>query len=83
MDEVMKIAMLDNEVQEELLESLLVKAGIPHVMRSYHDSAFDGLFQGDKFWGHVEAPEKYKAAILEMMADIKAKNSGAMPLSGE
>ena len=56
MDELEKIAVLDNEVQAELVDSVLSERNIPHLMRSYHDSALDGIYQAKSGWGHVEAP---------------------------
>jgi hypothetical protein len=65
-----KIVVLETEVQAQLLDSLLAEQGIPHRMRSYHDSALDGIFQGPKGWGHVEAPEEYRQEILESLAAL-------------
>lgn len=36
-------------------------------MRSYHDSAFDGLFQAHGRWGHVEAPLEFKDEIISVV----------------
>ena len=49
---------------------MLKEEGIPHVMKSYHDSAYDGLFQGQKGWGHVEASEEHESKILELLNDL-------------
>ena len=70
MQEFRKIAVLDNEVQAHLLDSVLSDRGIPHMMRCYYDSAYDGLFQFGKGWGHVEAPDEHREAILEILADL-------------
>jgi len=67
MEELVKIAVLEDEVQAGLLDSLLRERGIPHLMRSYHDSALDGLFQGSRGWGHVEAPERCREEILAIL----------------
>jgi hypothetical protein len=71
MDTVGKIVVLENEVQAGLVDLTLTKLGIPHVMRSYYDSAFDGIFQGARVWGHVEAPSNYRDEILEIVAELK------------
>ena len=70
MDTIKKIAVLDNIVQAQMLESMLKEQGIPHMMKTYHDSAYDGLFQGQKGWGHVEAPEEYESDILTLLDDL-------------
>jgi hypothetical protein len=65
-----KILVLDNEVEARLLESMLQDKEIPHLIRSYHDSAYDGLWQQQQGWGHVEAPQRYKQEILEIFQDL-------------
>ncbi len=75
MEKLEKIAVLDNEVQAELVDSVLEERGIPHLMRSYHDSALDGLYQTPKGWGHVEAPPEAKAEILAVIEDVKRQAS--------
>ena len=71
MDEYIKAAILENEDEARLVESILTERGIPHLMRSYHDTAFDGLYQTQKGWGYVSAPESFKEEILEMISDIR------------
>ena len=71
MDKFEKIAVLDNEVQAELVDSVLEERGIPHIMRSYYDSALDGLYQSRSGWGEVEAPREARDEILAVIEDIK------------
>ena len=75
MDKLEKIAVLDNEVQAELVDSVLSERNIPHLMRSYHDSALDGIYQARSGWGHVEAPESCRDEILAIIDDIKRQAS--------
>jgi hypothetical protein len=71
MDRFEKIAVLDNEVQAELLDSVLTDRGIPHLLQSYHDSALDGLYQGTKGWGRLDAPASFREEILAIIKDLK------------
>ncbi len=71
MDEYTKVTLLDNEFEAQLLESVLTERGVPHLIRSYHDTAFDGLFQAQKGWGHVSAPPAHHEEILEIVDDIR------------
>ena len=73
LEEVEKIAVLENEIQAKLLAELLKEQKIPHIIKSYHDSAYDGLFQHFKGWGHVEAPEKFRNKILEIIEKMLTK----------
>jgi hypothetical protein len=78
MEKLEKIAVLDNEVQSELVDSVLSERGIPHLMRSYHDSAYDGIFQTHAGWGHIEAPQSFRDEILAVIEDVKLQaSSGA------
>ena len=58
-----KILVLRNEIEAHFMEQALTDHEIPFVIRSYHDSAYDGLFQMQKGWGHIEAPGRYKNEI--------------------
>ena len=82
MEKLEKIAVLDNEVQAELVDSVLEERGIPHLMRSYYDSALDGIYQTRAGWGHIEAPLQAKDEILAVIEDIK-RQASANPPSGE
>lgn len=62
-----KIATIENLIEAQVLESVLKERGIPHRIRSFHDTAYDGLFQFQKGWGEVYAPEDRKAEILDII----------------
>ena len=74
-----KIAVLDTLIQAKTLEAVLKDQGIPHVMKTYHDSAYDGLFQGSMGWGHIEAAEEDEARILDVLATLSAGNEPPTP----
>jgi hypothetical protein len=65
MSKPVKILMFKNEIEAMLLDEILTEKQIPHLIRSYHDSAYDGLWQMQAGWGHIEAPEEFKKEILE------------------
>ena len=71
MDAYVKVATLDNDIEAQLLHSILTERDIPHMMRSYYDTAYDGLFQTQKGWGYVSAPKNYHEEILEIISDIR------------
>ena len=66
MENTEKILILDNQIEAKLMEEILTEKDIPFIIRSYHDSAYDGLWQMQSGWGHIEAPPKYKEEILEV-----------------
>jgi len=70
LSDFVKIAIISNEVQAQYLAALLKVREIPHVIQSYHDTAYDGIFQTMKGWGHIEAPPEFKEEILGLMNEI-------------
>ncbi len=70
-----KIVVFENEFEAKLVETILKERGIPHLIRSYHDSAYDGIFQAQKGWGHVEAPERYADEIKAIQQEIRKGRS--------
>jgi hypothetical protein len=67
-----RILVFNNEFEATLLDGLLNENRIPHIIRSYHDSAYDGLWQTRSAWGHIEAPEEYREEILELYKGMSA-----------
>jgi hypothetical protein len=70
-----RIAVLRNEVEARLLDAELAEDNIPHVIKSYYDAAFDGVYQFSKGWGHVEAPSEYRDRVLEILANMRQGSS--------
>lgn len=61
-----KIITLENEFQAQRIREILDSEGVPHIIRSFRGSAFDGLYQETKGWGAVVADEEYEEKILEL-----------------
>lgn len=73
MEPLKKVLVLENDVEAQLIDSVLTQRGIPHIMRSYHDTAMDGIFQVAKGWGHVESEESYAGQIIEIYQELVQK----------
>jgi hypothetical protein len=74
MEEYKKILVLENEIEAQLLDSILTERNIPHLIRTYHDSVYDGIYQAQKGWGRVDAPEEYKEEIAEIYKNLSTDN---------
>jgi len=70
MEEFKKIIVLNNAFEAQLLDSILNERQIPHRLRSYYDSAYDGIFQTQKGWGRLDAPLEYKEEIEAIYRDL-------------
>lgn len=71
-----KIDVLDNLFEAQLLESLLQEQQIPYRIRSFHDTAYDGLFQAQRGWGEIYAPAAHQAEVLSLLKALRAQNGG-------
>ena len=71
MEDYKKVAILEDEFEAQLLESILIERNIPHLLRSYHDTAFDGLFQTQKGWGYISTPQEYLDEVKEILSDLR------------
>ncbi len=69
--EFKKIIVLENQVEAHLMEEALKQHGIPHFIRSYHDLAYDGLFQTQKGWGYIAAREQDAEEIRKIYQELK------------
>lgn len=74
MEKTVKIIVLDNEIEAALIDGLLNEKNIPHVIRSYHDSALDGLWQLQAGWGQLDAPEEYSDEIINIYNEMSEKS---------
>jgi hypothetical protein len=71
MEDFAKVMVLENDIEANLVDSILNEREIPHIMQSYYDTAYDGLYQTQKGWGHVSAPVSYHEEIKEVVFDLR------------
>ena len=71
MDEWIKVAVLDNDFEAQVLDSLLREDGVEHYLKSYQDAAYDGLFQRSGGWGAVYAPASLGGVIRRLLEEIR------------
>lgn len=72
MPDYIRIAVLENEIEAQLVEAILAERAIPHRIQSYRDLAYDGLFQTVLGWGGIYAPADYQEEIMEIIAELRA-----------
>jgi len=73
-EEYKKAAILENEIEARLLDSILKERNVPHLITSYYDTAYDGLYQTQKGWGYISAPEAYSEEIKEIISFVRKKS---------
>ena len=72
-----KILVLENIIEAQMVASVLEQRRIPHRIRSFHDTAYDGLFQFQKGWGEIYAPPIHRTEILTIIKEIRSQDSFA------
>ncbi len=72
--EFINVAILENIIEAQLIDSILNEQDIPHMIRSFYDTAYDGLFQFQMGWGEICAPLSYKQEIIDILNDVRSKN---------
>jgi hypothetical protein len=70
MPKTVRILVFNNEIEAKLLSEILTEKKIPHIVRSFHDSAYDGLFQVNAGWGILEGPEEFRDDIVKIYAEM-------------
>ena len=72
-----KVTVAENKFEADLISQTLQQEGIPCLLRSYHDTAYDGIFIPQKGWAAIMVPEelqeKAEAIIAELRRGLKAK----------
>ncbi len=67
-----KIVSISSEIEALRIKEILDSNEIPHLVRSFHDSAYDGLFQNQYGWGVLEANESDEDRIRKLIEDLRA-----------
>ncbi len=68
-----KVTTLENEIEARLLDSVLNERNIPHLIISYYDTAYNGLYQTQKGWGYISAPGAHLEEIREILSLLRKK----------
>ena len=76
MEEDSSPIMLRNEVEASLVDAILKEDGVPHVVLSYRDRAYSGIWQYQYGWGHIEAPPRFRSGIRALLAVMRSEVDG-------
>jgi hypothetical protein len=66
------ILIFADEIEAGILDAELTARGIPHIVRSYVDSALDGVYHAQKGWGRLDAPPDMREQILAVHRELGA-----------
>ncbi len=62
---------IDNRFEGDRVSQALEEAGIPYMIKSFLDTAYDGLYVPQKGWGKVMVPEEWHEKAERIIAEVK------------
>ncbi len=66
-----KVATVDNTFEADVITNALRKECVPVMVRSYQDTAYDGIFIPQKGWGTIMVPIEFREQAEEIIRAIK------------
>ncbi len=66
-----KAGVVESRFEWDRTAQALERAGIPYVMKSFLDTAYDGLYLPQKGWGAVMVPEGFVEEAREVLIEVK------------
>jgi hypothetical protein len=80
MKSTVRILVFKNEIEATLLDEILNDRNIPHMVRTFHDSAYDGMWQTETCWGFLDADEENKEEILKIYNEMSLPENMIDPI---
>jgi hypothetical protein len=71
MDRWVKAGIVENRFEGDRVSQALREADIPFLMKSFLDTAYDGLYLPQKGWGAVMVPERFREEAGKMISEVK------------
>jgi hypothetical protein len=66
-----KAGIIENRFEGDRVSHALQEADIPFLIKSFLDTAYDGLYLPQKGWGAVMVPEKFREEAERMISEVK------------
>ena len=71
MEKWVKAGIIESRFEGDRVSQALEEAGISFLIKSFLDTAYDGLYIPQKGWGMVLVPEKFKDEAEEVILEVK------------
>jgi hypothetical protein len=71
MDQWVKAGTVENRFEGDRISQALQEAGIPFLIKSFLDTAYDGLYIPQKGWGIVMVSKKNKEEADRLINEVK------------
>lgn len=69
-EEFVPVKVAENAFEADRVREALEQEGIPVLVRTFQDTAYDGIFVSQKGWGYVEVPESEKARAEQIVSEV-------------
>lgn len=66
-----KAGVVENRFEGDRVSQTLKEAEIPFLIKSFLDTAYDGLYVPQKGWGAVMVPERFREEAEKMISEVK------------
>ncbi len=66
-----KAGIVENRFEGDRISQSLQEAGIPFLVKSFLDTAYDGLYILQKGWGMVLVPETFVEEAERIISEVK------------
>jgi len=71
MEPWVKVGTVENRFEGDRISQVLQEAGIPFLIKSFLDTAYDGLYIPQKGWGIVMVSKKDKEEAERLISEVK------------
>ncbi len=71
MEEWVKAGTIENRFEGDRISQVLQEAGIPFLIKSFLDTAYDGLYIPQKGWGVVMVSGKNREEAERLISEVK------------
>lgn len=71
MERWVKAGIVENRFEGDRVSQALEEAEIPFLIKSFLDTAYDGLYLPQKGWGAVMVPKKFREEAERMISEVK------------
>lgn len=66
-----KAGTVENRFEGDRVSQALNEAEIPFLLKSFHDTAYSGLYVPQKGWGAVMVPREFEDEVKKIISDVK------------
>jgi hypothetical protein len=71
MERWVKAGIIENRFEGDRISQALNQGGIPFLIKSFLDTAYDGLYLPQKGWGAIWVPEEFGEEAKRAISEVK------------